>query len=41
MEESPPQFTNRTFAELVAAVSEGRIVDTLDHEVWSVLSHGR
>ena len=40
MEETPPQFSDRTFVELVSAVSEGRIVDSLDHEVWLVLSRG-
>src|SRR5262245_61496976 len=36
----PPQFSKRDFTELVDIVSEGRIIDSLDHEVWTVLSHG-
>jgi len=40
IEDTPPQFSNRTFVELVDIVSEGRIIDSLDHEGWTVLSHG-
>ena len=40
MEDTPPPFTNRTFDELVRIAFEGRIIDTLDHEVWTVLSKG-
>lgn len=40
MKDTPPQFTDRSFEELVTIAFEGRIVDTLDHEVWTVLAHG-
>jgi hypothetical protein len=39
--DTPPQFTDRTFDELVnAAFQEDRIVTSLDHEIWDVLTNG-
>ena len=39
--ETPPQFTDRSFQELVnAAFKEDRIVVSLDHEIWDVLANG-
>ena len=40
MEDTPPQFSDRTFLKLVEIVSEGRVIDSLDHEAWTALSHG-
>ena len=40
MEDTPPQFSDRTFHELIDIAFEGRVIDTLDHEVWMVLSDG-
>jgi hypothetical protein len=40
MEDTPPQFSDRAFLKLVEIVSEGRVIDSLDHEAWTVLSHG-
>ena len=40
MEDTPPQFSDRTFLKLVEIVSEGRVISSLDHEAWTVLSHG-
>ena len=39
--ETPPQFSDRSFDELVnAAFNEDRIVASLDHEIWEVLANG-
>ena len=39
--EVPPQFTDRSFDELVnTAFKEDRIVTSLDHEIWDVLANG-
>ena len=39
--ETPPQFTDRSFDELVnAAFKEDQIVTSLDHEIWDVLANG-
>jgi hypothetical protein len=40
IENTPPQFSSRTFLELVDIASEGRVVDSLTHEVWTVLAEG-
>ena len=40
MENTPPQFSDRTFDELVDLAFEGRVINSLDHEVWTVLSDG-
>ncbi|HEY1861408.1 MAG TPA: hypothetical protein VGG61_13695 [Gemmataceae bacterium] len=41
MEDTPPQFSDRTYDELVAIAFEGRVIDSLDHDIWSVLSDGQ
>jgi hypothetical protein len=40
MEEVPPQFSDRSFQTLVDIAFEGRVVDSLDHEIWTVLAEG-
>jgi dihydrofolate reductase len=39
-EEVPPQFTDRTYDDLVNIVFKDRTVTTLDHEIWDVLENG-
>jgi hypothetical protein len=39
-EEVPPQFTNRSFNELINIAFKDRVVTSLDHEIWNVLDHG-
>jgi hypothetical protein len=39
-EEVPPQFTKRTFKELVNIAFKDRVIDSLDHEIWDVLDNG-
>ena len=41
IENTPPQFSDRTFVELVGIASEDRIIDSLDHEAWTVLDEGQ
>lgn len=39
--DTPPQFTDRSFDELVnAAFNEDQIVTSLDHEIWDILANG-
>ena len=39
--EMPPQFSDRSFDELVnAAFPEDRVVSSLDHEIWETLRNG-
>ena len=41
LEEVPPRFTDRPFAELVdMAFPKDRLVTTLNHEIWDVLKNG-
>lgn|SRR5262249_18055169 len=40
MKEVPPKFSDRSFQTLVDIKFEGRVVDSLDHEVWTVLKDG-
>jgi hypothetical protein len=41
LEETPPQFSDRTFDELVdAAFTEGQTVTSLDHPIWEELKNG-
>jgi hypothetical protein len=41
LEETPPQFSDRSFHELVkAAFPDDRIVTTLDHQIWDDLANG-
>jgi hypothetical protein len=41
LEEIPPKFTDRTFAELVnAAFPAERVVTSLDHPIWDELANG-
>lgn len=39
--EVPPKFSERTFADLVNAAFEDRIITTTDHEIWRVLKEGK
>jgi hypothetical protein len=36
----PPRFSERSFQTLVDMAFEGRVIDSLDHEVWDVLANG-
>lgn len=41
LEEVPPQFTDRTFDDLIdLAFPKDRVVDSLDHEIWEALKNG-
>ena len=39
-EETPPRFSDRRFRTLVDIAFEGRIVDSLNHEIWETLAQG-
>ena len=39
-DETPPKFSNRTFGQVVDLCFKGRIISSLDHEVWDILKHG-
>ena len=40
-EETPPQFSDRSFFDLVqAAFQDDRIVSSLDHQIWDDLANG-
>jgi hypothetical protein len=42
MKDTPPRFTERTFAELVnAAFPSDRVIRSLDHPIWDELANGR
>jgi hypothetical protein len=40
MEDIPPKFSDRQFQTLVDMAFEGRVIDSLDHEIWTVLKDG-
>jgi hypothetical protein len=40
LEQVPPKFTNRPFADLVNVAFKDRVVNSLDHEIWDVLENG-
>jgi hypothetical protein len=40
MEEVPPKFSDRPFKTLIDMAFEGRVIDSLDHEIWTVLKDG-
>ena len=40
LEETPPRFSDRTFKELVDEAFKNRLVDSLDHEIWTILEEG-
>ena len=39
-EQTPPQFTDRSFRNWSTSRSKDRIVTSLDHEIWDVLENG-
>jgi hypothetical protein len=39
-EECPPKFSKRTFKELRDSAFQDRIIDTLDHPIWTDLKEG-
>jgi hypothetical protein len=39
-EEVPPQFSNRSFADLINVAFKDRIIVSLDHEIWDALENG-
>jgi hypothetical protein len=40
LEEKPPNFSNRSFSDLIKQAFEDRIVTTLEHEIWKALDEG-
>ena len=38
--EIPPQFSDRSFQTLVDIAFQDRVIDSLDHEIWTVLADG-
>ena len=38
--ETPPRHSDRTFKELVNLAFDGRVVTSLDHEIWDLLDNG-
>jgi hypothetical protein len=40
LEEVPPKFSERPFQTLVDLAFEGRVIDSLDHEIWDALKDG-
>jgi hypothetical protein len=39
-EEVPPQFSDRSFDDLINIAFKDRIIVSLDHEIWDALSNG-
>ena len=39
-EETPPQFSDRSFDELINEAFKDRVVTDLNHEIWDVLENG-
>ena len=40
LEQVIPKFTNRTFDELVDIAFRDRAINSLDHEIWTLLDQG-
>jgi hypothetical protein len=40
LEDTPPKFSRRRFKELINLCFKGRIVSSLDHEIWQILKEG-